>query len=370
MSLARLPLVASMSVAVLDRGISFELTSSFQRSMSLPSVPENAEKTPEQAAAEKTNSLLEANNLLLERQVVLLEKINKNLGFLNDKATNAEMRQCQVSGEGTDASRMTAFWLQAESALWSETHKRLIFDKIYEAGDTSSIVYKGIFLEKDKRRAEYTVAYFYVTFNDDKDELIKALEPDGAEGNALAKYMPCFRNELLEDAKQRDRDKINGRHGPHELRMESALGELPPELKSLLDLCLPLDKKYRPVPVDGLESDVVDVVYTELYSELPQQIKFWIEYAATCFGYGHDLEIRHKVSRAIVDWTCYTEYLKNKLHEHKQKMYEIKCHNWHQQSVPENEQEHIEITKRWATENLTSHRQLATDLALAEGTIE
>ena len=91
-----------------------------------------AEKTPELTAAEKTNELLETTNTLLERNNMLLDQLSKGIHYLAEKAKNAEMRQCQTSGEGTDAARMTGAYLQGDSAMWSTTHQKLIFEMLYE----------------------------------------------------------------------------------------------------------------------------------------------------------------------------------------------------------------------------------------------
>ena len=335
--------------------------------MSLPSVAENA---PESTGAEKTNQLLERNNALLEKTVRLLENIKHSLEGLNTKATNAEMRQCQVSGEGTDASRMTSLYLTAESAVWSQQHRKLIFEKLYEAGDINAIVYSGIFHEKDKRRTENTVAYFYATFVESRDNLVKALKPDGAEGNTLGIYMPTFRKELDEMAKKADRSGPAGQHGKYETRMNFVLGEMPEELKALQDLCLPLDKKYRPVQPE--DSDMVDVTPAETFKKLSNKILGWIEYASSIFAYGHECDVRTKVTKAIVDWTYYTEDLKQKLQAGSQKTYENKCQTWLKQSDKEHEkeQDRIQMTSRWAAQNLTSHCQILSEIATAEGASE
>ena len=57
----------------------------------------------------------EQNTKILEK----LESLNSRLEFANGKIASAEMRQCQTTGEGTDAARMADAFERGQNALVS-----------------------------------------------------------------------------------------------------------------------------------------------------------------------------------------------------------------------------------------------------------
>ena len=104
---------------------------------------------------------------LVEQQQTIIELLkmqNKMQEQLLQKASIAEMRQCALVGEGTDASRMTRSWVTAQSALWSKAIKDTIIEMIYKDGNINSIQYRGLFHNKDVRRGELLCVVFYKTY--------------------------------------------------------------------------------------------------------------------------------------------------------------------------------------------------------------
>ena len=100
-----------------------------------------------------------------QQQIIgLLTTQNKLQEKLLEKASIAEMRQCALAGEGTDASRMTRMWVTAQSATWSKAIKDTIIEMIYTDGNIKSIQYGGLFHDKDTRRGELLCVVFYKTY--------------------------------------------------------------------------------------------------------------------------------------------------------------------------------------------------------------
>ena len=104
---------------------------------------------------------------LVEQQQQIIGPLttqNKLQEKLLEKASIAEMRQCALAGEGTDASRMTRMWVTAQSATWSKAIKDTIIEMIYTDGNIKSIQYGGLFHDKDTRRGELLCVVFYKTY--------------------------------------------------------------------------------------------------------------------------------------------------------------------------------------------------------------
>ena len=116
------------------------------------------------AAIETNNKMQKQIVELLENQKQTVECQSTVLEYISEKASCAEMRQCQTAGEATDASRMTSNFLRAKSALWSNHTKQVILETLATKGTLESIRYQGIFSEKDKRRSQLLAAIFYTSF--------------------------------------------------------------------------------------------------------------------------------------------------------------------------------------------------------------
>ena len=176
----------------------------------------------------------------------LLELLNRGIGFLEylcEKACCAEMRQCQTTGEATDASRMTSNYLRAQSALWSTHTKQVILETVVTKGNLASIQYQGIFSEKDKRRSELLAAIFYQSLCKSDEVLYNAFSEQDENCDKLFKLLPSFRNELTEEAVKKGLEGIY----EYEKKFKDAIGEIPGELQAIYDVMLPINKQYEPI---------------------------------------------------------------------------------------------------------------------------
>ena len=124
---------------------------------------------------EQNQQIIELNQKMTEQSRNQNEKLDK----LVEKATIAEMRQCALAGEGTDAARMTRLYCTSESALWSKQIKNTIIEMIYTDRSLKSMSYSGIFHGKDKRRSELLCAVFYKTAIKKELEVYDAFEDCG-----------------------------------------------------------------------------------------------------------------------------------------------------------------------------------------------
>ena len=179
----------------------------------------------------------------------LLELLNRGIGFLEyicEKASCAEMRQCQTTGESTDASRMTSNYLRAQSALWSTHAKQVILETLVTKGNLASIQYQGIFSEKDKRRSELLAAIFYQSFCKNDEVLYNAFSDQDENCDKLFRLLPSFRNELADEAVKKGLEGIFA-IGLYEKKFQKAIGEIPGELQAIYDFILPVNKQFEPI---------------------------------------------------------------------------------------------------------------------------
>ena len=68
--------------------------------------------------------------------------------------------------------------------------------------------------------------------------------------------MPSFRKELIAEARAMDKANDhatlnNLTKGTYELEITKALGHMPPELEQIINVCLPVNKMYKPETSDN-----------------------------------------------------------------------------------------------------------------------
>ena len=116
---------------------------------------------------EKQNQILEHHSKMLEQQVEAfksfqnhVEKASKKtekaiwqvMAFMTkiqDLAANAEMRQCQTSGEGTDACRMADCYVRGQSASISRNTEKTLVKYVIERCSGEGLRYRDVFSKKD-----------------------------------------------------------------------------------------------------------------------------------------------------------------------------------------------------------------------------
>ena len=182
----------------------------------------------------------------MAQQAEFLELAMRAIGILEyiaEKAACGEMRQCQTTGEATDASRMTSKYLRAESALWSRHTKQTILETLVTKGSLASIQYQGIFSEKDKRRSELLAAIWYQSWVKNDETLYNAFSDHDENCDKLFSFLPSFRNELLDEAVKKGLEGCP----EYEKKLKNAIGEIPGELQAIYDFILPVNKQWEPV---------------------------------------------------------------------------------------------------------------------------
>ena len=217
----------------------------------------------------------------IHKQNELLEKGNKNTNMISTATKAFEMRQCQSSGEATDAIRMSEFYYRGESAQLSSNAQQRFLEMLYEEGTTDGVEYHKLFGDKDTRRAELATVVFYETvMSKGTVKPYNTFQTSTDQMRALLKLMPSFRKVMMENAKAKDRElgpvKVEGLlHGSYEARIKGAIGPIPSGLQMLHEMVLGMDKQYRPVPKSHPDAE------TPLceYDLLPEQIKAEIEMA-------------------------------------------------------------------------------------------
>ena len=218
---------------------------------------------------------VEQNNKIIEQ----LQKLGKQNQYIGETISIAEMRQCQANAQGTDASRMTASYFKAESALWSSSARASTLEMIYKSGDLSSIGYQGIFSNKDERRSEFATALFYKTYVRAESLFYNIFSDNGEPPESLFHLMPSFRREMLQLAKDKDSElstrpgEHKGELGSHFERIQGALLEIPADLQHLHEMVLPINTKFEPVAKISRE----DAPSTpNVYELIPEKVKSFV----------------------------------------------------------------------------------------------
>ena len=305
--------------------------------------------------AEGTNKLHELFKQMLEKQDVTntllselrgtmskdFEDVPANIQTICIKIGISEMRQCQLFGQGTDCSRMTSLYLRGHTALWSEQTRQTIVKMVYNKG-IDSIAYQQIFKAKDEKRIELCAVIFFETLVLKSGKLYNAFSDRGRpEGPAqmapiwgwlchchrrigaicsrpsdrlleehdencakLYKLMPSFRKELIAEARAMDKaidhaTRNNLTKGTYELEITKALGDMPPELEQIINVCLPVNKYYKPETSDNdLQFDDFDT------TKISQAVMEYFNWAGNQLQHEGGNNKRAVATEAIT-WWCY-----------------------------------------------------------------
>ena len=116
-------------------------TSSFPPGESMSSVSPPAPETGNEAVVAKVAELIQVASKLLEAANTQTQQNAATLRAMEALVKTgkcAEMRQCQTSGESTDAARMLGLYLRGHSALWSKANKAVCVEIPYDKGDASA----------------------------------------------------------------------------------------------------------------------------------------------------------------------------------------------------------------------------------------
>ena len=149
----------------------------------------------EMATASTSASINAEGVEALHTMVKLLQSIKKTSEMSATKLDFIEKRQC-YSGEGTDSSRFIDMWSRSESAHVSSAQVLEMAHRILENKTAEVTRYSELFAEKDARRIESLVAFFYITFIEKDESMWNYHEPNYGELGRLAQYMPSFKKKM------------------------------------------------------------------------------------------------------------------------------------------------------------------------------
>ena len=258
--------------------------------------------------------VLEMIKELLEAQ----REANKLLHKSYEKINCAEMRQTHASGESTDIARMAEAYFSAKSAQFSSHHQKLLLEMVYTKGELDAVEYQGLFHDKDIRRKEIVVAVAWTTLEEETENFYDLYENNSGEYmHSLLKLMPSFREMMLLNAKQRDREmSAEARKelpfGTYEKRISSALGDLPSGLHFLHELCHPLDTKWQVCPK---QAQVESIPEDDAYELLPKSVKDYVSWARAGGLVKAGATTGEAVTQALVKWTDIVHILAEKTSE-------------------------------------------------------
>ena len=268
------------------------------------------------------------------------EEVLAHLEFISSKQSVMEQRQCDSLGQGTDASRMLESWTRGHHANPSENARAFLRKRVLLCKSWRATSYTSIFSEKDFVRGEKQLFKFYEQYvrgfltgtydSEEYDEI----------GASLA-WLPIWRGvECMCNEIYLETTPIS----PQYKDSLELLPLLPAEdegytesYKVMQELMLPLDTKFsgesflveststswQPIRhalrrVSLLETyehpfeNVHAKEPAELYRELPEDVKEYIEACPACVGID---DPRDKFTRGVVFWNEYYKDLEHRSNE-------------------------------------------------------
>ena len=213
---------------------------------------------------EEQNKQLKTQGKLLEEQNKLLQGQNDTLVYIAKTVACAEMRQCQLAGQATDASRMSSYYLRGASSTWSQGTKAAILETLVQERSLEGIQYSGMFAKKDKRRSELCVAVFYDTVVKRSGTLYNAFTETDENCDKLFALLPSFRTELLYEASQKDKELgiEPTAVGSYVKALKDTIGELPQDLQALYDTARSLTPRFEAIlpSIDASDTETFETV--------------------------------------------------------------------------------------------------------------
>ena len=181
--------------------------------------------------------------------------------------------------------------------------------------------------------------------------------------HSLLKLMPSFREMMLLNAKQRDREmSAEARKelpfGKYEDRISSALGDLPSGLDFLHQLCHPLDTKWQVCPKqDQAESIPED----DAYELLPKSIKNYVSWARAGGLVKAGATTGEAVTQALVKWTDIVHILAEKTSELQKAEWYAQFDDYDKEAEAAREQHATESVLRYIEANRPSLHKIVKD---------
>ena len=146
----------------------------------------------------------------------------------------------------------------------------------------------------EKVRSEMAVAMFWLTFVEKSEALFDVFdEADPSVHRVFSRLLPSFREQFLETAMQAGKGE----------RAKGALGQLPPGLAALHELCLPLDKHLEPVSTSQ-DKDARRAF--ESFVFLPPEVQKFFVWAEENLSLSH-ADKRVAATEAVVKWCWYVK---------------------------------------------------------------
>ena len=279
------------------------------------------------------------------------QQCEKALGFLeyiSGKQGAMEARQCDSLGQGTDASRMLEEWTRGKHANPSENARAFLRKRIILCASWRATSYTSIFSEKDFVRGEKQALKFYEQCV--QGTLSDHCDSDHEVSTSLA-WLPiwrgkeCMKHEMYLETTPMDREYKEALQLlpwlPSEAEGYTSL------YKTMQELMMPLDKYFsgelflkwtswepsrhalRRVSLLPTHEHPFENVHkkspAELFRELPEDVKEYIEVCPACEGID---DPRDRFTRAVVWWN---EYYKD-LAERSNKTDQERSGDWYEQA--------------------------------------
>ena len=149
--------------------------------------------------------------------------------------------------------------------------------------NVDAVTYEGFFSSKDERRGEFLTVGFYASYVEDEKMTLDVFDGDERSLDKLFKYLPSMRKMAIDWAKDMDAKATVSEIGActfHD-RAREALGQQPEILETLLQITLPLDKRYKPLSTNAAEQD--NAIFNEVSREFPASVIEYIDFAKKNF---------------------------------------------------------------------------------------
>ena len=165
------------------------------------------------------------------------------LDLISNKLTCIEKRQCDASGEGTDAARMVEEWTRGANANITEAARAVLVRRAILARSAQATTYASLFSEKDYVRAEKQVWLFWRGYH--KNEKIGHMDSETDVGASFCE-LPLFRGkECMSSEMMLELAGVPDGEFKKAMKLETYLQPLSLEYMACQELMTPLNKRFE-----------------------------------------------------------------------------------------------------------------------------
>ena len=208
--------------------------------------------------------LITKTNELLEKVQSTTADVARCCQLAAAKTSHIELRQCASTGGGTDASRFADEWARAKSAHLHECQWVELVERVLEFGKIEAVSYQFLLAQKDQRRAEGIVEFFWLSIERGASGKTKFDEPNYKEIAEFLPFMPSSRRKMLAVA-----DKLGKKQ-----EFEKLLPPVPEGLSSLFKIVVPMGTNYDPIlPIPEMSTEE----FEQQYGRIPGKHKGYLD---------------------------------------------------------------------------------------------